>query len=119
MIIAYIALLIVIIFLATKVVEKYYMGTYTNTPYQSTISPTWVTDWYWYDRYIDRPWGHTRYAAIPYFTGPIWPRRRHRRRRWRRHHWVSSATNNPETMPIRCPETLTFGDLELAETAMR
>lgn len=47
------------------------MGTYVMSPRRTGVYPTAITDYYWYDRYINRP--YARYAAVPY-----------RPRRWRR-----------------------------------
>ena len=68
--------------------EKYWQSTYVSTPRYSGVYPTWVTDWYWYDRYIRRPYGYVNYAAVPYFSGPYYPGPRRRwRRRWRGRRW--------------------------------
>jgi len=45
--------------------EKYWMTTYVMTPRRSGVYPTDITDYYWWDRYIRRP--YVNYAAVPYF----------------------------------------------------
>lgn len=67
------AIIFLVLFLLVKK-ENYFMGTYVMSPRRTGVYPTAITDYYWYDRYINRP--YVRYAAVPY-----------RPRRWRRRWW--------------------------------
>ena len=70
-----------VILLAISTKERYLSSTYVMTPQTSGVYPTNITDFYWWDRYIRKP--YVNYAAIPYGGwGYRQPWRRHPRRWW-------------------------------------
>lgn len=73
-IVVFVIIAVVTIFLTIQK-ESYWDDTYVMTPNFSGVYPTDVTDWWWYDRYIQQP--QIRYAVVPYWNFPRF--RRHRR----------------------------------------